>query len=264
MTRTPQKFTCNICGVENAEPKSQVHRELLHCEGCGSSARYRGVALAYQKHIVGNVDIPLRLLKERIPKSGIGMSDWPDFVRDLQSITAHTDTFYHQEPRLDLTDSASCNNYSDLDYVICSEVLEHVRSPVSACLQNIRRMLKDEGVLILTVPYLEGYESIEHFPHLENFKIVELSGKYILINVGPDGSTQSFENLSFHGGPGAVLEMRVFGEGDILSMLAFAGFSNVEVMEPNLTSIGYVWDYLTESPLWRGRKGKSCVMVCRP
>ena len=48
----------------------------------------------------------------------------------------------------------------DFDVVFCSEVLEHL-SPVqfSAGLQEIRRVLKDEGCLIGTVPYKEDFDN---------------------------------------------------------------------------------------------------------
>lgn len=264
MAQNAIAFTCNICGTLSADPSAVKHRELLLCVECGSSARYRGIARAFQDNVLGDNELPLRTANSRKQKNGIGMSDWPYFVSNLQRLTNHIDTYYHQQPLLDVTNSDSCSNYSNLDYVICSEVLEHVISPVSSCLINIHSMLKPDGVLILTVPYLEGYESIEHFPHLQDFEIVNVSGKYTLVNLAPDGSFQHFDRLSFHGGPGSVLEMRVFGEGDILAMLSYAGFSHIDILEPNIPEIGYVWDFVSENPLWRGRRGKSCILVCRP
>lgn len=262
--QTTISFTCNICGTTSEVPALRKHRELLNCNGCGSTPRYRGIFRALQEQLLGTTVVPVRQAEPRLEKVGIGMSDWDPLIPDLTSVVSYTNTFYHQEPRLDVTSVESCAQYCDLDFVICSDVLEHVLPPVSQCLLNIRGMLKPDGVLILTVPYLEGYESIEHFPHIDRFEIVAVEDRYSLTNIAPDGSIEHFDSLVFHGGAGATLEMRIFGEGDLLSMLAYAGFSNVSIMEPNLPEIGYVWDYHSEHPFWRGRRGKSCILVCRP
>lgn len=255
-------FTCNICNSSNEVPEHRKHRELLECATCGSTPRYRGIFYALQKFVLGSTDLHARAAAPSLDKVGIGMSDSESFAPDLARLTNYRNTYFHQQPKLDVTNADSCSNYGNLDFVICSEILEHIISPVSQAMLNIKGMLRPSGCLILSVPYLEGYETIEHYPHIHNFAISETSGHFTLTNISLDGHIQHFDNLVFHGGPGSTLEMRVFGEGDLLSMLSYVGFKSVEILEPIIPDIGYVWDYHCEHVLWKGRRGKHCILVC--
>ncbi len=152
--------------------------------------------------------------------------------------------------------------FQNLDFVISSDVLEHVHAPVSSALINVHNMLKPGGKLILTVPYVEGYETIEHFPHLLAYEIAKLGDTYVLVNQRADGQVEMHQNLSFHGGPGSVLELRIFGEGDLFATLASAGFNSISVLVPDDAAIGYFWEEHIENPLTKGRRNKSYVMVC--
>lgn len=256
-------FRCNLCGQDNSVSSQSKHRELLNCTQCGSSARARGVVYALQRYILQDTRTPLREAAPRKHLRGVGMSDWTGYGDELERIFDYANTFYHREPRLDVTDVVSARKYQNLNFVISSDVLEHVVAPVSEALRNIRRMLCNDGVLILTAPYVEGYESIEHFPHLHDFKIVSVDGGYVLENRTANGIKESFEHLIFHGGPGSTLEMRMFGEGDLLNMLKFAGFKS-EILEPRNESIGYLWDDCVENLLYGGRRTKGYVLLCRP
>jgi SAM-dependent methyltransferase len=192
--------------------------------------------------------------------SGIGMSDWDVYAQEFSRIFKYTNTFFHSDPFLDITSNDSAAMYSDLDFVICSEVLEHVLPPVSAALQNIFGMLKPGGTLILSVPSLEGYETIEHYPHISEFSIINEGNEYVVLNTRPDGHSERHTHPIFHGGPGSVLEFRVFGEGDILSMLRHVGFSVTRLEFDE--SIGYFWKLLCENALWRGRCQRSHILIC--
>jgi SAM-dependent methyltransferase len=243
-------------------PVTQIHRELLRCVGCSANARFRGIARAVQDVLLGDTQTPLCNVAERRDLAGIGMSDTGIYACELERLFAYRNTFYHTEPRLDVTDAGSTHPYRDLDFVVSSDVLEHVRAPVSTALKNIHGMLKPGGVLILTVPYLSGYESIEHYPHLKDYEIVAVGGQHAVVNVRADGLVEQFAAPVFHGGPGSVLEMRVFGEGDLVSMLGYAGFE-VRILEANIQEIGYIWHLAPESTLYRDRDSKSFVMICQ-
>ena len=71
-------------------------------------------------------------------------------------------------------------------------------------------MLRQGGLLLLTVPYGLQPETIEHFPELHEFTLVERDGGCELHNLTKSGVRQTFRNLVFHGGRGSTLEMRVF------------------------------------------------------
>jgi SAM-dependent methyltransferase len=259
------EFTCNICGFANSLflwPE-QKHRELINCMQCRSTARHRGVVHAVQKALLNDTKTPLAFTDVRKSYYGIGMSDSEVYAQHLDRIFTYTNTLYHAEPHLDVSNSNSCARYKRLDFVISSDVLEHVDPPVSEALRNIRGMLKASGHLILTAPFLEGYETIEHFPHLNQFSIANIGESFVLLNRRRDEHIETFQHLSFHGGPGSVLEMRIFGLGDLLARLSYAGFSNVEVIRANLGAIGYVWDEIAENPLSGGRRFLSYVILCR-
>lgn len=257
------RFTCNICGCENNDPSVVVHRELLHCHHCGSTPRFRGLIHAFQSHVCGETDVPLDRMSPRHELSGIGMSDWNRYAVQLERITAYRNTFYHQDPFLDVTDSASAGQYRDLDFVISSDVIEHVHRPVINSFRNIKAMLKPGGCLILSVPYLEGYDTLEHYPHLNDYRIVEVAGTWVVVNKRVDGQVEMHERPIFHGGDGSVLELRVFGEGDLFAMLQHAGFNEIIDLEPTIEAIGYIWPHQVEMEIWQGRRSKSHILVCR-
>lgn len=256
-------FACNICGSDNEISVSSAHREMLKCVTCGSNARFRGVVKAIQTFVLNDSSVPLKEHGRVSGINGIGMSDWPGYAQELERILDFQNTYYHTEPFLDVTDEVSCQKYRNLDFVISSEVLEHVGSPVTKSLEHIYNMLRPGGILVLTVPYLEGYETIEHYPHLNIFKITDTGGVFSIVNTRPDGAVEFHVNPKFHGGPGSVLEMRVFGEGDLLAMLRHTGFVEILDMPPTDRAIGYIWPLVVESDLSRGRRSKSHVLVCR-
>jgi SAM-dependent methyltransferase len=257
------EFSCNICGTANAVPAGEKHRELLHCAHCRSCARFRGVVKALFAVTAGmNGEAPLVAHAPMKHIRGIGMSDADAYANELARMFDYTNTYYHTTPLLDVTNRESSAQFSNLDFVISSDVLEHVHAPVSEALRNMLAMLRPGGHLILTVPYLEGYETIEHFPHLHNYEIVKVGGDYVLANERRDGSIEVHRNLCFHGGPGSVLEMRIFGEGDLISMLRYAGFDNVRTLIPDDSAIGYCWDDVADGS-GGDRRNKSHVLICR-
>ena len=85
-------------------------------------------------------------------------------------------------------------------------------------------MLKPGGLFILTVPYTNNKDTIEHFPELYDFAVVEEHEAFVLRNRTREGVIQEFRNLVFHGGPGTTLEMRVFSENSIVQHLGDAVF----------------------------------------
>ncbi len=180
---------------------------------------------------------------------GIGMSDWAEYADRLQDRLDYTNTFYHQEPRLDITDIESSLEET-MDFVISSDVFEHVTRPVSRAFVNTRRLLKPGGVFVFTVPYTkEGSETKEHFPVLDDFKIAERNGCYQLVNTTRRGDVEVFEDLVFHGGPGQTLEMRIFSEASVLRELEDAGFSRIEVLSQPVWEHGIYWPLAWSLPI---------------
>ena len=223
------EFVCNVCGAPGSIARASLDREGRSCMHCGSSVRWRSVVHALSTELFGESvhlpDFPVR--KELV---GLGMTDWPGYADTLAARFSYTNTFYDQEPKFDImAEEVDPRWAGKCDFVISSDVLEHVAPPVSIGFVNMRRLLKPDGVLVLTVPYNACEETREHYPDLFDYRIVEEGGEHVLINRTRDGVEQRFGNLVFHGGPGAVLEMRQFGEGALLKELEKAGFDRIRV-----------------------------------
>ena len=90
------------------------------------------------------------------------------------------------------------------DFVISTEVFEHVAPPVSRAFTGAFSLLKPGGHLILTTPFTNKPATVEHFPDLQDYRIVEFSDDYVLVNRAKDGRYALHENLIFHGGPGTT------------------------------------------------------------
>jgi hypothetical protein len=171
----------------------------------------------------------------------IGMSDWEGYAKGLEKKFAYTNTFYHTEPRLDIA------NVSDAAigkhrFLISSDVFEHI--PVFAldsAFRGSRRLLRDDGVLIFTVPFTKAGETREHFPRMHDFRIIETKGKRFLYNRTVEGDEEIFDDLIFHGGDGMTLEMRIFSEPDLRRRFAEAGFSSLRIYTDHIPEFGIIW-----------------------
>jgi SAM-dependent methyltransferase len=218
-------FTCNICGHRNASLQDAGEREKRSCSSCGSSIRVRAILLTLSRALFG---LELSVADFPMLKSirGLGISDSDIYSGSLERCFSYTNTFYHREPALDLSNPDE-KEFGRYDFVICSEVLEHIAPPVDRAFQTLARLLKPAGVLILTVPYVPIPSSIEHFPELQEYGLADINGTTVLVNRSMDGSYQVYDRLSFHGGRGSTLEMRVFSETAVQSMLIEAGLSNI-------------------------------------
>jgi len=77
-----------------------------------------------------------------------------------------------------------------------------------------------------SVPFTND-KHIEHFPNLYKYKINKNNNEYVLYNTTIYNKEEVFYNLCFHGGPGNVLEMRVFSRKSIVSFLENSGFVDI-------------------------------------
>jgi SAM-dependent methyltransferase len=221
-------FRCNICGEHCQIALDRLRREEASCKGCGSSARMRAIIRVLSTQLFDE-NLLLSDFPARPDIRGLGMTDWKGYADRLAEKFSYRNTYYHQEPRLDISAMEIPAHLLSNDFVISSEVFEHVVPPVSRAFENVWKMLKPGGLFILTVPYANRKDTIEHFPDLYDFTVVEDHEALVLRNKTEAGVIQEFRNLVFHGGPGTTLEMRVFGEEDLLQHLRDAGFEDTKV-----------------------------------
>ena len=221
-------FRCNICGEHCQTALDRLGREEVSCKGCGSSPRARAIIRVLSTQLFGK-NLLLSDFPPRPDIRGLGMTDWKGYADRLAEKFSYRNTYYHQEPRLDISAVEIPVDLLANDFIISSEVFEHVVPPVSRAFENVAKMLKPGGLFILTVPYTNNKDTIEHFPELYDFTIVEDNETFVLKNRTREGVIQEFRNLVFHGGPGTTLEMRVFSENSIIQHLRNAAFHAIKV-----------------------------------
>lgn len=203
---------------------------------CHSSMRVRAVVALLTGELLGAA-MPLPETPVLKGIRGIGMSDSDELAERLAPTFDYTNTFYHQAPRFDVV-NPDPNDFGRYDFILTSEVMEHVPPPVETAFANLFRLLKPDGLLIMTTPYTLGGKTKEHFPELHDFTIATLGKGHVLVNRRRDGSTEVFDNLVFHGGPGSTVEMRVFTGESLRETLTGVGFSSVRIASENLPEFG--------------------------
>lgn len=218
-------FHCNICGAPNESQPEGFERDSASCGKCGSTVRMRSLLHLLSLEIFG---LPLALPDFPTLKSvrGLGISDQPECASLLASSFDYRNTFYHQAPRFDITHPA--DEPGTYDFILAGDIFEHVAPPVEQSFANVCALLKPNGFLAMSVPYSLEETTREHFADLHEFGLVTAAGHLALVNRTRAGEWQVFDNLVFHGGPGSVLELRVFCESDLRSKLSSAGFVRLE------------------------------------
>lgn len=242
-------FQCNICGTHNTCSLNELSRESDSCSRCHSTVRMRSIIHLLSINCFGeSLILPEFPTKKEI--HGVGMSDWETYANQLEEKLDYSNTFYHQEPRLDITDIKE-NIIGTMDFVISTDVYEHVLYPVNRAFQNTLKLLKPSGVFIFTVPFTkEGENTLEHFGQLHDFTIEQTNDKYVLKDNLPNGSVNEFRDLIFHGGPGSTLEMRIFSEKSLLKELNDAGFKDIKIHSEPFMKYGIYWgDELWSLPI---------------
>ena len=233
------KFVCNVCGASNRLPAGPLDREAPTCAGCGSNVRVRGLLQALSRELFGlNLALPdfprVRSLR------GLGCSDAVPYADRLRNKFDYRNTFYDREPRLDLTRIPAAE-FGLYDFVLASEVFEHVPPPVEAVFGQVLRLLKPNGVLVLSVPYSLDPATVEHFPRLHQFGLAQVGGQTVLVNRTADGQLEATGDLVFHVGcTGPAVEMRLFSESGLRASLEAAGFPDVRFYADDYPPFGIV------------------------
>ena len=204
-------------------------------------------------HLVSEVAFGRSMAIPDFPRGsarGLGLSDWEGYATRLAAQMDYTNTFFHAEPHLDIT-SVPDSLAHQFDFVVSTDVFEHVIAPVYRAFGGVKRLLKPGGALILSVPYvLESDVTIEHFPALHEFSVEKgKDGIYRLFNRRRDGVDEVFDNLIFHGGEGSTLEMRLFSRDSLLRELRDAGFRDVRIVDQPVPEFGIYWHCAWSLPM---------------
>ena len=190
------EFICNVCASRNHIPEAEFATEPASC-ACGSNVRTRALIHLLSMEMFGR-----SLMLPDFPKlksiRALGMSDKPCYASLLEEKFDYQNTFYDREPRLDFS-QPHVHLYGTLDFVVSSDVLEHVAPPVEATLTEVFRLLKPRGFLAATVPCSSDGIAVEHYPDLYEYRILPLGGAPVLVN-----DTRPVENQVNGDLPGAM------------------------------------------------------------
>jgi SAM-dependent methyltransferase len=247
------EFVCNVCGSPNRAPAGGLDRERPSCAACGSNVRMRGLLHALSQELFGdNLTLP------EFPRvkslRGLGLSDSVQYADALAGKLDYRNTYFHREPHFDITQvpEAEAGRY---DFLLASEVFEHVPPPAERAFANAFRLLREGGVLVFTVPYSLDAATAEHFPALHEHGLAQVGGSTVLVNRTAKGEIQVFDNLAFHVSfGGQALEMREYSEAALKAALAAAGFTEVRIFTENFAPYGIVHAEACSLPI-AARKG---------
>jgi SAM-dependent methyltransferase len=198
-------FTCNVCGHAGNEllPAHYENPETPSCTACASNVRFRWLADRLARELFGR-----RLMLPDFPANpsirGLGLTDPISIAERLAARFTYVNTHFDIEPRLDIRTGGS--PVGELDFLIASEVFEHVEPPVSVAFRNAARLLKPNGFLLLTTPWIWDGTGRDALPELHDWRLDYAGGKWSIVNRTPDGRTEYFRDVRPDGGPG-----RTFG-----------------------------------------------------
>lgn len=244
-------FICNICGSRNSP--QIVEWEAPSCSVCASNIRLRAIVFMLSRELFGR-PLPLPDFPAIGNIKGLGLSDHPCYATPLAEKFNYTNTFYDSEPRLDIM---ACHPelYGTYDFLLASDVLEHVPIPLDRSLDEACKLLQPNGFLCITVPSSLDDDTVEHYPDLYKHSLATLGDERVLVNRRRDGGIEVHENLIFHGGPGSTLEMRLISEKDLRRRLQTAGFAEVTREDAGAEEFGIVYADEWSRPMV-ARKGK--------
>ena len=141
------KKTCPCCGhIGKFKTSGQPPRYGSKCPRCESLERHRLMFLANEQYHFFDDRHVLHFAPEQVVTNYVKKRAAKYLSADLSNNRA--DTILNIEA-IDLPDET-------WDVVICSHVLEHVDDNKS--LQELYRVLKTGGILILMIPIIEGWE----------------------------------------------------------------------------------------------------------
>jgi len=232
-------FTCNLCGTSNTV--EAIPWETPTCSSCGSNVRMRDLIYMLALELFGEA-LPLPDFPQCNDVKGFGMSDALIYATLLAEKVNYTNTFYDRQPYLDITETHP-DEHGTYDFILSSDVFEHVAPPIDRAFEEAFRLLKPNGFLCVTVPSSHlADDTVEHYPDLHQYSVVDLAGEHVLINRRADKTLEIHGNLDFHGGIGATLVMRLFSMKDLERRLRAAGFTEVAFQVEPVERLGITFE----------------------
>jgi len=218
-------FTCVVCG--RTSRSGLPGRESMQCHRCGATWRARAMVLGVLQSLSYS-NTALRNVREDWSIRGLGTSDDIKIAKQLVNKFDYVNTYYHKGPKLDLTD-VDPQWRECAQFVICSDVLEHVPPPTHFAIEGLYSVVASGGAAIISIPYTTADTTIEFYPKLERD---EVQGNQVIWH-DSNGVQHFDDNPEFHGGAGQTLAFRVWSLAKFEEALLRAGFSSVERLKFN-------------------------------
>ena len=197
------EFVCNVCGRHGVFRQAHYDSpELPSCSACRSNVRFRWLVHRLALELFGR-SIPLPEFPIEKSIQGVGLTDPQPIAAALAERFTYCNTYQAAEPRLDITRDPS--PLGELDFLIASEVFEHVEPPVARAFANAARLLKPSGVLLLTVPWVWDGDPGTAIPELYDWRLGREENRYVVVNRRLDGQEERFWDMAFDGSPGPSL-----------------------------------------------------------
>lgn len=218
-------FTCVVCGrMSRADSPG---RESMQCHRCGATWRARAMVLGVLQSL-GYSNTALKDAREDLSIRGLGTSDDIKIVKQLVNKFDYVNTYYHKGPKLDLT-NVDPQWRECAQFVICSDVLEHVPPPTHSALEGLFSVVASGGAAIISIPYTTADATIEFYPELERY---EVEGNQVVWH-DSNGVRHIDDSPEFHGGAGQTLAFRVWSLAKFEEALLRVGFSQIERVKFN-------------------------------
>lgn len=200
-------------------------RESMQCHRCGATWRARAMVLGVLQTL-GYSNVVLNDAREDWSIRGLGTSDDIKIAKQLVNKFDYVNTYYHKGPKLDLT-NVDPQWRECAQFVICSDVLEHVPPPTHVALEGLCSVVAPGGAAIISVPYTTADTSIEFYPNLDRYEVVDNQ----VIWHDTTGQRHVDDKPEFHGGAGQTLAFRVWSLAKFEEALLSAGFSQIKKLE---------------------------------
>ena len=199
-----------------------IDSEATVCDECGLTWRATACLIAVLDGLGYSGSAIGKDIATDLSRVGIGIGDDWRLARCLYQIFRYTNTQLYSYPNLDLLNIPKAAR-GQFEFVVCSDVLEHVHPPASRAVNGLFELLKPGGFAVVTVPLTHESAAAEFYPNLQTYE--EKDGIVTWLDI--EGVKRVDDNPEFHGGEGLVLAFRIFSADGLIATLKDAGFTLV-------------------------------------
>lgn len=217
-----RRWQCLACSSVNP-PAATASTESQMCIACGATWRDRVVLGA----VLIGLEIglfPLPALSPDWSRTGVGIADAQTIAAPLASRFDYVNGHLHRYPHLDVR-SVPEALVGTAEFVVCSEVLEHVEPPVQPALDGLARLLRPGGFAVITVPDVGLKPPGEHYPDLVEWSVRD---DHSIDWRDSTGKSAHDPDPEWHGGAGLTLAFRRWTADELDAAILAAGLTAVD------------------------------------